>query len=225
MKLIITCEHGGNEIPKSYQSYFKEHQSLLNTHGGYDLGVFDVFQHLESLSDYSKFSKKSRLLIELNRSLHHPNLFSEVSDSFSKAKKKELINTLYVPYRNEVESIIKQYIEAGEHVIHLSLHSFTPIYNNVERSCDIGLLYDSKKSCEKVFCKGLKEKIADINANINVRYNYPYLGKADGFTTYLRKQFPENYMGVEIEINQKFSKNNVMDKSIKQTLYQVLSHI
>ncbi|MEO8932838.1 MAG: N-formylglutamate amidohydrolase, partial [Xanthomarina sp.] len=56
------------------------------------------------------------------------------------------------------------------------------------------------------------------------RFNYPYLGKADGFTSYLRKQFPKNYLGIEIEVNQKFSKNNVIDSQLKQNLYGLLEN-
>lgn len=34
--------------------------------------------------------------------------------------------------------------------------------------------------------------------------NYPYRGRADGFTTQLRKRFPiKAYAGVELEVNQK----------------------
>jgi hypothetical protein len=35
--------------------------------------------------------------------------------------------------------------------------------------------------------------------------NYPYQGKADGFTTTLRRQWPgDSYVGIEIEVNQKW---------------------
>jgi hypothetical protein len=36
-----------------------------------------------------------------------------------------------------------------------------------------------------------------------VRRNYPYRGTADGFTTYLRRQFSaRKYLGIELEVNQ-----------------------
>ena len=194
MKLVLTCEHGGNHIPKKYNSYFNENQSILNTHKGYDLGSLDLFKTLKPLSDYSKFNETSRLLIELNRSLHHNNLFSEFSKPISKQEKQHLFNRYYIPYRNDIENVIENFIERGERVLHISVHSFTPILNNVERNCEIGLLYDSSNANEKQFCKQLKREIKTLNPDLNVRYNYPYLGKADGFTTYLRKQFPENYL-------------------------------
>lgn len=225
MKLLLTCEHSGNHVPKTYYLCFKENIEVLNTHKGYDLGALDVFNALKPLSDYSKFSKTSRLLIELNRSLHHKNLYSEYSKLLSKTKKKSLKDMYYLPYRNDVETSIKTLLESGENVLHISVHSFTPILNTIERHCDIGLLFDSSNISEWQFCKRLKAEIKTFNANLNVRFNYPYLGKADGFTTYLRTQFPENYLGIELEINQKFSKNNRMMLTIKQTLFQALSQL
>lgn len=61
---------------------------------------------------------------------------------------------------------------------------------------------------KKEFFHLFKKEILALNDALNVRYNYLYLGKFDGFTSYLRKQFHENYIGIEIEVNQKFSKEN-----------------
>ncbi len=44
------------------------------------------------------------------------------------------------------------------------------------------------------------------------------MGTADGFTTYLRKKFQNNYSGIEIEINQKFSRYNKMETAVKDNL-------
>jgi predicted N-formylglutamate amidohydrolase len=224
MKIILTCEHGGNEIPKKYATYFKNREAVLKTHRGFDLGALDVFKHLKSLAEASFFSKTSRLLIELNRSLHHKNLFSEFSKSLSKEEKLEVIKE-YTSYRNSVENAVQQLIYNKETVVHISVHSFTPVLNSAERNCDIGLLFDSRKTKEKEFCKLLKSEIIRKESTLKVRYNYPYLGKADGFTTSLRKQFPENYLGIEIEINQKFSNTNIMSDFMKQTVFKAINSL
>ncbi|MBU2938472.1 hypothetical protein KO494_02870 [Lacinutrix sp. C3R15] len=65
----------------------------------------------------------------------------------------------------------------------------------------------------KLLAENEKEEILKLDNTLQVRYNYPYLGKADGFTTYLRKQDYKNYIGIELEINQKHSKNNVINKT------------
>ncbi|KAA5821468.1 N-formylglutamate amidohydrolase [Algibacter amylolyticus] len=222
MKLILTCEHGECFIPENFQNYFENAQDVLNTHRGYDLGALDLFTALQPLAYFSKSSKVSRLLIELNRSLHHAKLFSEFSKNLTKLEKDNVIEHYYSLYRHDVESQIKKLISANDTVLHISVHSFTPILNSTERRCDIGLLFDSRIKKEKVYCTLLKKEISRLYPDFNVRYNYPYLGKADGFTTYLRKQFPKNYIGVEFELNQKFANNNKVPFNIKQVLYNAI---
>ncbi|TXE16171.1 N-formylglutamate amidohydrolase [Psychroserpens burtonensis] len=225
MKLILTCEHGGNKIPNEYVYLFQENQEVLETHRGFDLGALDTFDYLKSLSDYSKASTTSRLLIELNRSLHHSQLFSEYSNKLSVIQKNQITSTYYHPYRNEVSSIISNFISKDDTVLHLSIHSFTPSLKNTKRECDIGLLYDPRKPSEKLFAALLKAKIKAKNHNLKVRFNYPYLGKSDGFTTYLRRQFKMNYTGIEIEINQKYSKDNQMNLLIKDRVLAAIKEI
>ncbi|WP_165732437.1 N-formylglutamate amidohydrolase [Polaribacter sp. 20A6] len=224
MKLIITCEHGGNEIPNTYKTLFTD-KEILSTHRGYDLGALDVFNSLKTLATYTDYSKTSRLLIELNRSLWHKNLFSEFTKKLSFIEKEHLIKSYYEVYRNRVENKIKALITKEKKVIHLSIHSFTPILNDDVRNCDIGLLYDSSNPHEKNIAIQLKASLYTINPKWNVRFNYPYLGKADGFTTYLRKAFSKKYVGIEVELNQKFSKNNSMNLELKNDLYQAICEL
>ena len=223
MKLILTCEHGGNAIPEKYKKYFVN-EPVLKTHRTYDLGALDMYQHLKPLADAAYFSTTSRLLVELNRSLFSKSLFSEFTKGLSKNQKTEILEKHYMPYRTEVEHKIAEFIKSNQQVLHLSIHSFTPNLNGDERIGDIGLLYDSRKKKEREFCKKLKDKFLQQNPNLKVRFNYPYLGKADGFTTFLRKQFPMNYLGIEIEINQKFANKDLIDLELKKTIYNVLNH-
>ncbi|QXP60011.1 N-formylglutamate amidohydrolase [Olleya sp. HaHaR_3_96] len=217
MKLVITCEHGGNTIPPEYQSFFTD-TDLLHSHRGYDLGALDVFQYLKPIADYTNYSTTSRLLIELNRSLGHKNLYSEFTKDLPNIEKHKIVANYYANYRTEVIDYIDTNIKNNESIIHVSIHSFTPQLHSVVRHCDIGLLFDSRKSNEKQFVIALKDNIKNIDPNYRVRFNYPYLGKADGFTTALRTQFPNNYIGIEIEINQSFCVDNKMPDTIKTVL-------
>ncbi|MDR9456238.1 MAG: N-formylglutamate amidohydrolase [Salegentibacter sp.] len=219
MKLVLTCEHAFNEIPEGYKTLFSGANKILNSHRGYDPGALDLLEHLKALGDFTYTHKISRLLVEVNRSIGHPHLFSEFTKGLSTVEKNKIIAFWYNPFRTEVEDRIKKLIEKGETVIHLSVHSFTPILNDDIRSADIGLLYDPSRKEEKVFCKDLKSKLREEDSTLKIRFNYPYLGKADGFTTYLRNKFPENYSGIELEVNQKFVNNNRMDEKLKETVF------
>lgn len=225
MKLVISCEHGGNEIPKDFRKYFLNQHDILQSHRGYDAGTLDLFKMLVPIADFSESNTVSRLLIECNRSLHHPKLFSDISKRLTESEKEYLIEYVYLPYRKAIEFQIRNYIALGEQVLHISLHSFTPSLHGVERNTDIGLLYDSRKSLEKTFCKQLKNIIKEDSPVLKVRYNYPYLGNADGFTTYLRKQFHKNYLGIELEVNQKWVKNNAFDDSAKTSIIKSINKL
>jgi predicted N-formylglutamate amidohydrolase len=222
MKLVLTCEHGGNKIPAKYLPLFADAQEALNSHRGLDLGALDLFHHLSKLACFSQSNTISRLLIEINRSQGHPKLFSEFTTDLSHKEKIELIETFYFPYRYEVEKKISDLIAKGEEVLHFSVHSFTPVWKGGSRNADIGLLYDPSKAREKSFCKNLKQQLLQQSPSLKIRYNYPYLGIADGFTTYLRNGFPKKYSGIELEVNQKFTSKNKMEPGLKTSIYNAL---
>lgn len=222
MKLLLSCEHGGNEIPEEYLGNFPNAEEVLNTHRGFDPGALDLFMHLRSLAVFHCHSTTSRLLVELNRSLHHPNLFSEFTRCLSQSEKKEIIENHYFPYRNEAERKIENWVEEGEKVLHVSVHSFTPVLSGVTRNADIGILFDPARTKEKILAGRWKENLKIIAPHLRVRFNYPYRGTSDGFTTYLRKKFPVNYLGVELEVNQKYSEANKMNSSLKSSIFKVL---
>lgn len=217
--LVITCEHGGNKIPKAYTSLFDKHQELLNSHRGWDIGALKVYQSLLGLEPvFNAYSETSRLLVELNRSVHHTNLFSIVTKPLSKTAKQEILSEHYFPYRNRVKEELKQLIETKKQVVHISVHSFIPELNGEIRNADIGLLYDSRLKHESAFAAQFKNEILKVS-NYRVRMNYPYLGKADGFTTYLRKKLGINYIGIELELkNDLLANDNELNNTLKNAL-------
>jgi predicted N-formylglutamate amidohydrolase len=146
--------------------------------------------------------RTSRLLIESNRSLHHPNLFSEFSRDLSAADKTWLIKHIWKPHREAVTESVAQAIRRRGRVLHLALHSFTPVLDGQLRTADISLLYDPKRPAEKRLALALQQALRETTA-LRVRRNYPYRGNSDGLTTALRRVFgPETYLGLEIEVNQ-----------------------
>jgi len=214
MKLILTCEHASNKIPSEFSSLFT--RSVLNSHRGLDIGSNFIYQFLrKKLSCYSQAAEYSRLLIELNRSLDHKDLFSEFSANLDAKQKKHLIEKIYLPYQKK----LIQQITAP--TLHLGIHSFTPVLNGKKRLTDIGLLYDPKRKKERAFCLAWKKWLAQ-NSNYRVKLNYPYKGSSDGLTTILRKKFPKNYLGIELEINQKLLMNKESAGKIAMLIYESL---
>ena len=76
--------------------------------------------------------------------------------------------------------------------------------DGVVRDADIGLLYDPARSGESALCRRWQACIEALEPGLKVRRNYPYTGRSDGFTAWLRRRFPDTaYVGIELEINQK----------------------
>lgn len=204
--LLVTCEHGGNRIPAAYRALFARHARLLNSHRGYDPGALELAKLFASqFGGPLFFATVSRLLVELNRSPHHPALFSIVTRSLSRADRMEVVKRYYTPYRHRVERAIALRLRRRRRVLHLSVHSFTPVLDGVVRRADLGLLYDPQRRQEAAFCRRWQQKLRQSLPALLVRRNYPYRGAADGLTTSLRKRFPaQRYIGIELEVNQRF---------------------
>lgn len=194
---LLTCEHYGNRVPFEFQHLFVKADDVLASHRGFDLHAASLFHTLEPQFDAAYYFEWSRLLIEPNRSLHHRHLFSPFSMHLTKGDRMKLIADYYYPYRSRVEDFIRSC--GSEQVMHISAHTFTPKLGQEVRNAEVGILFDPKRSGEKEFAVLLKKSINNKCAS-NVRFNYPYRGVADGFTTYLRKVFPFNYCGLELEV-------------------------
>jgi predicted N-formylglutamate amidohydrolase len=148
-------------------------------------------------------STVSRLLVDLNRSIRHPQVFSEAMRVAPGPLRDTVVERFYRPYRERVERLVRQAVSRGRRVIHVSSHSFTPELHGKVRSADVGLLYHPGRRGEVVLCALWKESLASLAPGLRVRRNYPYAGKADGLTAHLRLRFPQaSYVGVEVEVNQ-----------------------
>jgi predicted N-formylglutamate amidohydrolase len=201
---LVTCEHGGNRVPARYRALFHGHEALLDSHRGYDPGALILARELAAaLGAPLVVSDVSRLLVDLNRSLNHPRVFSPPVRTAPPELRHEIVARHYLPYRDRVEAIVTGAAARGRRLVHVSAHSFTPVLEGEVRNADVGLLYDPARSGEKALCSAWQAALREIAPALRVRRNYPYAGKADGFTTHLRRRFgPGAYVGVELEANQ-----------------------
>jgi len=148
-------------------------------------------------------STVSRLLVDLNRSIGHPRLFSAATRGAPATVRAQIVAQHYLPYRARVEGLVRQSVSRGRRVIHISSHSFTPQLSGQERRADVGLLYDPARQGEAELCARWKALLAASVPGLRVRRNYPYAGKGDGLTSHLRQRFPCGaYVGIELEVNQ-----------------------
>lgn len=204
-QLLITCEHASNRLPAAFLDVARRAGAALQTHRGYDPGTLELGRLFARRFRAPIFvGKWSRLLIELNRSLQHPRLWSEFSRDLPAARRRALVEDYYLPHRDGVEETIRRLIGKGGRVLHVGVHSFTPNLDGHERNADVGLLYDPARRPEREFSRRWQAVLRE-RSNLRVRLNYPYRGVADGLTTHLRRRFnAREYQGIELEVNQRF---------------------
>ncbi len=202
--IVFTCEHGGNAVPGRWAPLFREHRDVLRTHRGHDIGAAVVAETMASALDAPLFvATTSRLLVDLNRSPRHPRRFSEVTRALPRAERDRIHREYYEPHRAAVEAAVRDALGRAPRVVHIGVHSFTPVLDGAVRRADVGFLYDPARRGERELCAAWKAAMKDAAPRCVVRQNYPYRGVSDGFTTALRKVHgASRYVGVEVEVNQ-----------------------
>jgi predicted N-formylglutamate amidohydrolase len=210
LRLILSCEHGGCRVPVRYAACFRQAEAALHSHRGYDAGSLELARRLAARTQAPLFAAHiTRLLVDLNRSPGHPALFSEFTEPLSADEKRAVLAQHYYPHRRRVEAAMAASIQQGHTVLHIGIHTFTPVFRDRPRRADVGLLYDPARSGESAFCRRWQQQLRQRMPGLIVRRNYPYLGKTDGLTTALRRRFaPQDYLGVELEINQRWTERS-----------------
>lgn len=202
-KFIITCEHASKRVPDCCSAFLLPPASEREQHRVYDWGARHVARKLaEKLHAPIYEGKITRLAIDLNRSIDHPELFSETVKAQSETLKARLIARYYFPFRSKVEKRIEEWIEHRFNVVHLSIHSFTPRLNGNLRAVDFGVLFDETRAFESALSREIFSYHSNKYDFLSTKSNTPYQGIDDGHATALRKVFPENYAGIEIEYSQ-----------------------
>lgn len=202
--LLISCEHAVNHVPKEWAELFAGKEEVLQTHRGYDPGAAELAYRLGKRYSAPVFNAGvTRLLIDHNRSPHNRALWSEFSRRLSADQKLALASAYYKPYRELVGRCIEEKMSDGQRLVHLSIHSFTPVLNGQVRKADIGILYDPKRNGEKDFGRQWKAVLEERAAGLKILLNSPYRGCNDGHQSTYRKRYQgDNYLAIELEINQ-----------------------
>lgn len=226
--LLISCEHGGHKIPKLYTAQLDEEtKTLLATHRGWDQGALGLAKQVSKSENAPLFfTEISRLLIDCNRSITHRQAYGSSFRDASPELKEQIANDYYHPYRQSIVDAIDRFHKRDLKVLHCAFHSFTPVLNGETRNAEFGLLYDPGRSSEALWADVFMERIKELGFPWRARRNYPYLGKSDGFTRFLRNQFPARiYAGFEIEFNQTLFRSPEDTKQLNLQMIQLFSHL
>ncbi len=208
--VVISCEHAVREIPPEVAAQIAIPHRVLTSHRGYDRGAMEIAMALaEQMRSPLFLGTLTRLVVDLNRSEGTGDLFSRYGRSLDGSSREQLLRQHYRSFRDQVRAEIERRLSQGLHVLHLSVHTFTPRFRGERRTADIGLLFDPARDAENHFAEAWREAILQHWPQLIVKMNYPYLGTDDGHTTALRTDFPDpQYLGIELEVNQSWPRGS-----------------
>lgn len=199
-RVLLTCEHASDRIPDGW-TWSPEDAHLEGTHWAYDLGAADLTRDLAAaLKAPAVLSRFSRLLVDPNRAEDSPTLILgwaegrpvALNQDVTVEERERRLRTLHRPYHEAVDASLA---EAHAEVL-FSVHTFTPVYEGVERWMEIGVLFDAEQ--------GMAEALAEHldGAGFAVGLNEPYSGRAGLIYAAHRHASTHGRRALEIEVRQ-----------------------
>jgi predicted N-formylglutamate amidohydrolase len=223
--ILITCEHAGNRVPRAYARVLRG--APLDSHRGWDPGALPLARRIaRRLRVPLRSVFWSRLLVESNRSIENRRIWSRWTARLPREERERILERYWWPHRSDVERAVRRAATAGRRVVHIAVHTFTPVLAGEARNADVGLLYDSARKRERALCRGWQKALRELDPKLRVRLNYPYLGSADGLPTWLRRRFaPGRYLGVELEVSQgalRGPRRRAVEKAVTESLARII---
>lgn len=151
--LVIVCDHASNIIPQEYGTLGLD-AAELGRHIAWDPGALPVAERIAAALDAVLVqSCVSRLIIDCNRPLDAPDLIPIVSETTEIPGNRNLngderarrIALAHAPFHEAIDSVVSERLKDGRQTRIVSVHSFTPIYRNVQRPWHIGIIHDDDR--------------------------------------------------------------------------------
>jgi len=182
--LLLVCDHASRVVPERLGRLGLD-DAVFERHIAYDIGAAQVSRHLsEHLDAPLVLAGFSRLVIDLNRPLGHPDSIVEESDDtpvpgnqgLNETAKRQRIRELFEPYHDAVNRALARIWERGKPPAIFSVHSFSPGYGEKPRPWDIGVLWNRDPRIAVPLMEKLEAR------GLNVGDNEPYSGQHLAYT-------------------------------------------
>lgn len=200
---LLVCEHASNFIPETFDG-LGLNADALRAHIAWDPGAVEVARRLaSSLNAPLVESRLSRLLIDCNRPLDAHDLIPEISETtvvpgnhaLNSIERTARIDLSHRPFHTAIEQIISGRAQRGLSSWIVTIHSFTPIYRDVSRPWQIGIIHDEDDRIAKPLIAALRQ-----DETLHVGVNEPYSPADRVYYTLERHARPRNAPCVMIEL-------------------------
>ena len=188
-RYVLVCEHASNFIPDELSNLGLS-DDALNSHIAWDPGARAVCLEMAKLLDGAMVAPRvSRLVFDCNRPVDAESAIlakSEIYDipgnvGVDEKERNRRADIYYHPFGKALSGAIDQKSSNNSAMALITIHSFTPVYQGVGRSVDIGIIHDSDSELADELLKSSKNQEGLVFAR-----NEPY-GPKDGVTFTLRE--------------------------------------
>lgn len=203
--LIFVCDHASNRTPQRLGTLGLPAERFED-HIAWDIGAAAVARRLLDAFDASGvLAGYSRLVVDLNRALHHASAFPELSDGIvvpgnvglSAEDKAARAEALYTPYHDAIDDLIDARATAERSPVFIAIHSFTPRQHGMDRPWHIGVLWDKDPRLPVRLLHALRRQPGLVVAD-----NEPYSGRHPADYTIDHHAEPRGLAHASIEIRQ-----------------------
>jgi predicted N-formylglutamate amidohydrolase len=147
---LLVADHAGRAIPRRLRQLGLP-PAALDLHIAYDIGIAELTRALGARLDAAGvMSRYSRLVIDCNRRLEDPTSIAQESDGIevpgnrglAPAERRRRAGAIFAPYHAAIAALLARRRQQGRPTVLVSMHSFTPRIDGVERPWHIGVLWD-----------------------------------------------------------------------------------
>lgn len=207
--LVLTVEHASNRVPSPLRPSEADHE-WLQTHWGWDIGARTatraIVRHTGSVAVMARFS---RLVCDPNRDPADPTWIRTEIEGQPLAFNQGAVNgpaadrererrrgTFHEPYHATIDRTLTERLLLDREVLLLSLHSFTPVWNNRVRTMDAGVLYAHHDAVAERFALELRRE------GLTTALNEPYSARDGLAYSVERHGRTHGVVFLELELNQ-----------------------
>ncbi len=202
--LLLVCDHASSFLTRDLGTLGLSDAELAR-HIAWDIGIAEVTRGLARCLDApAVLSRFSRLAIDPNRALDDPTLIPQISDGVRIPGNQDLapgdiqarIDSFHRPYHDAIAGALDALVARGPVPAVVSMHSFTPVIEGVERPWHIGILWDADPRLAQPLMARLRAQ------GIPVGDNEPYTARDGHGYTLFEHAMPRGLAHVLIEIRQ-----------------------
>jgi len=178
-EMLLVCDHASAAVPRSLNRLGLA-EDVFEGHIAFDIGAAGVARQMSvALDAQLVLAGYSRLTIDLNRPLGHPDSIIEESDGtaipgnvgLTETDRCDRIYSLFEPYHDAINRALMQIGKRGRAPALLSVHSFSPGFGSTPRPWDIGVLWNRDPRIAVPMMEKLKAR------GLHVGDNEPYSGR------------------------------------------------